>query len=284
MKFSEMLGLIGNELKSPRPIRYNAIRFFAHWALNASLIKYEKAIGLGVSASWRFHYGYCIWHSALLAKKLGFNEMSVLEFGVAGGNGLVAIAEETKKIQKELGIRIQIWGFDLKTGLPAPSDYKDLPYWFKQGLFTMNEEALRKKVPQANLVLGDVKDTCSDFGEKHHPPVIGCIFFDLDLYKSTKNSFEIFNNQQWCLPRVFCYFDDIIGTENVLYNEYTGVLLSIKEYNEEQSTRKLAKNQHLIIKEPQVPWHWQIYIHHDFAHPLYNTNIERGERSDLTLE
>jgi hypothetical protein len=36
-------------------------------------------------------YGHCMLHAAILARKLGHPRISCIEFGVAGGNGLVAM-------------------------------------------------------------------------------------------------------------------------------------------------------------------------------------------------
>ena len=37
----------------------------------------------------RPQYGYCLYNAARLAKKLGHNRVSAIEFGVAGGRGLL---------------------------------------------------------------------------------------------------------------------------------------------------------------------------------------------------
>ena len=39
------------------------------------------------------------------------------------------------------------------------------------------------------------------------------------------------DNGKFFLPSVFSYFDDIIGSEIELYNDYTGERLAINEFN-----------------------------------------------------
>src|SRR4051812_48768385 len=40
-------------------------------------------------------------------------EISAIEFGVAGGRGLVALQDEAAAVEKELGLRIKVYGFDM---------------------------------------------------------------------------------------------------------------------------------------------------------------------------
>ena len=36
---------------------------------------------------------------------------------------------------------------------------------------------------------------------------------------------------EFFLPRMYCYFDDTIGTETELFNDFTGERLAINEFN-----------------------------------------------------
>ena len=60
----------------------------------------------------RPYYGYNVYQAAVQALLLGYKKMSVIEFGVAGGNGLVCLEKHVKKISQKLGIQISIYGFD----------------------------------------------------------------------------------------------------------------------------------------------------------------------------
>lgn len=48
-------------------------------------------LAIDVALNWtaRPNYAYCTYHAADLARRLGIPRISVIEFGVAGGNGLL---------------------------------------------------------------------------------------------------------------------------------------------------------------------------------------------------
>lgn len=239
---------------------------------------------VSLNASARPHYAYCIYNAAILAKKLGYKSFSIIEFGVAGGNGTYFLEKFCEKVRFELNIKIEIYGFDLKEGLLNPKGHKDLPYWFQSGFYSMNELKLKKLLKYAKLILGDVKDTIKKFFDDYNPAPIGVVLNDLDYYSSTKDSFDIFNAPDArYLPRVFCYFDDIIGTENEMYNIYTGELLAIREFNKKNEFKKILLNQNLIAKSNES-WRYQIYYYHNFLHPNYNTFIGMDEQAILNKE
>ena len=53
------------------------------------------------NSTLRPNYAYCIYHSSILAKRLGHKSISFIEFGVAGGNGLVFIEKFANRIKKK---------------------------------------------------------------------------------------------------------------------------------------------------------------------------------------
>jgi len=218
----------------------------------------------------RPNYAYCMYNAAILAKQLGYSKISVIEFGVAGGKGLLVIEKHAQEIFDELGIEFEIYGFDLEKGMPPSDDYKDILYTYSEGMFKMDKKKLELKLKKAKLVIDDVKDSSKTFFEKYNPAPIGCVFMDLDYYTSTKNSFSIFSssNQNY-LPRIHCYFDDIMLT-----NEFVGELCAIKEFNENNQFKKIAKIYGLHSKRVYPrPWNEQIFCFHDFKHPKYNQFI-----------
>src|SRR5262245_50426211 len=115
----------------------------------------------------RPHYAYCVYQAARLAKHLNIPAISVFEFGVAGGNGLVELERLADQIEKEVGVRLELYGFDNATGLPRPGDYRDLPYVWQPGFYKMNLDALRSRVRRSQLVLGDVSETAGRFFQTH---------------------------------------------------------------------------------------------------------------------
>lgn len=224
-------------------------------------------------------YGYCVYEAALLAKRLGYKKISVLEFGVAGGQGLLNLEKHAEKIKQQLNVDIAVYGFDTGEGLPGPEDYRDLPYHWKKGFYKMDHEKLKTKLKKAQLVLGNVRQTVPAFFQQYSPPPVGAISFDLDFYSSTVDALKIFENDEHFLPRVFCYFDDITGDNIALYNDYTGERLAVKEFNEAHTDKKLTDAHYLLAKRVVQPWYHQIRIMHHFSHSRYNDFVsEEGQQ------
>lgn len=231
----------------------------------------------------RPHYGYCVYNGALLAKKLGLKRVSVLEFGVAGGRGLLSLEYHAREICKALDIEIDIYGFDTGKGLPAPRDYRDLPYHWQEGFFAMDAEKLNGRLTKAKLVVGDIAETSKKFFAEYEPAPIAAVMHDFDFYSATVAALRMFDGpEKYFLPRVFCYFDDIVGSETELYNDFTGERLAINEFNQTHETKKLSPAYHFLAQRIRETWHQQIFIYHDFAHSRYNDFISDG-RQQLPL-
>jgi hypothetical protein len=100
---------------------------------------------------------------------------------------------------------------------------------------------LKDRLKSAGLIPGDVAQTLRGFAEQENPPPIGSMAFDVDYYSSTVTALEIFEtNHRYLLPRVACYFDDMVGDIDWAYNEFTGELLAIKEFNASHESIKVA--------------------------------------------
>ncbi|MBV8361464.1 MAG: hypothetical protein JO189_26540, partial [Deltaproteobacteria bacterium] len=152
-------------------------------------------------------YGQCVYNAAVLARCLGHSSLSVIEFGVAGGNGLLCLEQHACEVESSLGISIQIYGFDTGQGLTEPLDYRDLPYAWKSGDYPMDHEYLMRRLKRTRLILGDVRHTVRDFYQIYNPAVLGAVMFDLDLYSSTKSALGVLSAPtSKLLPRVYCYF------------------------------------------------------------------------------
>lgn len=253
-----------------------------------------RKIGLGsfelrlmFDAVERPHYAYGLFHAARLARILGHQSIAAVEFGVAGGNGLLAMCRLADAVQRVTGVHIEVFGFDTGVGLPKSLDHRDLPYLWPEGSYSMDADALRRRLPKnCHLVLGNVRETVSDFIAKHKPPVIGFAAFDLDFYSSTRDAFLLFDGPATAfLPRTLCYMDDIVGgTDFALHCEYVGELAAIKEYNARSETRKIAPIHGLELRRPlRSRWALQMYAHHDFAHPQYGQYVFPGEKRELAL-
>jgi hypothetical protein len=104
-----------------------------------------------------------------LARLLNYKKISVIEFGCAGGRGLLAAEMHINEITKIFDVSIELYGFDTGTGLPAPRDYRDLPYYYQPSSFKMDHNTLQPKLKAAKLVFGDVKETCHNFSKNTMP-------------------------------------------------------------------------------------------------------------------
>ena len=58
-------------------------------------------------------------------------------------------------------------------------------------------------------------------------------------------------DEKFFLPRVFSYFDDTIGDEVSLYNDFTGERLAINEFNNNNNNIKICEPYHLKALKPQ---------------------------------
>lgn len=231
----------------------------------------------------RPHYAHCLWNAADLARRLGHRRMSVLELGVAGGNGLVAIERHVRAIERLMPIEIEIYGFDTAAGLPPPADYRDIPFHWQPGFFRMDRAALEKRLSRAKLVIGNVSETCRTFFQDYRPAPVGCIFHDLDYYSSTRDSFALFEGpREHFLPRVFNYFDDIVGTEVSLFSDFAGERLAIEEFNRDHADKKIARVYYFAGRRFPREWHHKIFVYHDFQHPQYATFVS-GSNQQLPL-
>ena len=249
--------------------------------LNYHLLQMRKA-----RADLRAHYAWGVLSAAHIAKGLGVPRISVIEFGVAGGNGLVALEQIAEDVSRLYGIGIDAIGFDTGVGLPKPKDYRDLPNLYRASGFRMDEAKLRARLKHARLILGDVAETIRGFMESAPAPV-GFVAIDLDLYTSTMAAFQLFEGAAaLLLPRVYCYFDDILGET---FSEFSGERLAIAEFNAAHEMRKISPifglRYYLQPPHTMEAWPELMFIAHLFDHELYGRYTgplrDTGGRTDM---
>lgn len=243
------------------------------------LCGYSTKFMVDSQATQRPHYSYCLYNAAVLAKSLGLSRISALEFGVAGGNGLKYMIDFSKEIAETLGVTIECYGFDTGKGMPEPDGPLDLPYWFQSGQYAMNQTALVPEGLLDRVVLGNVKETVTQFVKKHNPAPIGVMFGDLDYWSSTRDSLKLFKSAKAhpenFMPRMFMYFDDIIGTEVEMYGPFNGQLAAIGEFNNDHPNMKIHLNQNLL-QFTHIRSRFQIYYAHLFDHPSYSNFVGKS--------
>jgi hypothetical protein len=234
--------------------------------LNAILIRLIK----NNKGTLRPHYTWGVLHSAYLAKKLGINRITVIEFGVAGGNGLMALEKAAIQIEAIMGIGIDVYGFDSGRGLPGPSDYRDLPHLFAEGAYPIDLDKLKSSLTKAEVIIGLVEETIPEFISGGPAPV-GFISFDLDYYSSTKAALQLLESDYvYLMPRIHCYFDDITGFS---HSDFTGERLAISEFNQSHAMQKISPIYCLRYYVPQryreTLWPEKFFMAHFYDHPLY---------------
>ncbi|MDQ6821455.1 MAG: TylF/MycF family methyltransferase [Actinomycetota bacterium] len=238
-----------------------------HWALiNRLLVEIAAA-----DPQTRANYTWPILHAAAIAARTSRPRISVLELGVAGGSGLVAMERAATAIESRLGVGIDVYGFDTGSGLPAPVDPRDVPFVAQPGYFPMDEERLRARLHRAELVLGDVAKTVPAF-MRSTPAPVGFVSFDLDYYSSTRDALALLTGDWRALmPRIMCYFDD---THGYPWGDFNGARLAINEFNAAALDRKVAQLYGLKYilpgSEREQRWPEAMYLAHSFDHPAYS--------------
>lgn len=230
----------------------------------------------------RPQHAYSILEAANQAKERGLKKISVLEFGVANGAGLMNIIKIAKKVTKATGINIEIFGFDTGKGMPAPLDFRDHPEYYTTGDFPMNRDLLEQNTKnKATLIYGTVKDTINDFKKTISPEApIGFISVDVDYYSSTKEVFELLDSKpEHFLPLTYIYFDDITLPH---HNDKCGELLAIREFNDEHQYRNISYHSFFANRRifKNADWVKQIYYFHVLDHK-HRFELERNRKTNV---
>ena len=222
---------------------------------------------------YRPMYAHGVRKAVELAGALGHRGVTVIEFGVGTGGGLLALARHARHYAAESGLAVRVVGFDSAEGLPPPLDYRDVPYAWRQGQYLMERDELRARLADGvELVLGDVAETVPSYLARHaedlasHP--VGFISFDLDYYSSTTSSLAVLRDSEdkHVLPRVTAYFDDIITVA-----EHTGEFAAIADFNRDHEAGHVGPVNALRDYLPFSPtWADRVYEYHRNHHPDYN--------------
>src|SRR6185437_9708208 len=115
----------------------------------------------------RANYVYGMLHAADVAKYFGKQRVTIVEFGVASGHGLLNMVSNAPLIEKETGVSLRIVGFDTGRGLLSVSGYKDHPELWNPGDFaTEDRDAFMRRLGnRAEIIWGDIADTVMPFLE-----------------------------------------------------------------------------------------------------------------------
>ncbi len=221
------------------------------------------------------HYAVGLLDAAQLARSRGYDRISAVEFGVAGGRGLVALEVYAREAGRLFGVSIDVYGFDSGEGLPAAVDYRDCTQRWIGGDYRMDVDTLRARLRDAQLVLGDIRDTTKTFFAEFDPAPIAFISVDVDLYSPTVAILDMLRaDDERFTPIVTMYFDDVFGEL-----EFQGESLAIREFNESSETVKISPEgiagvnmmPALLNRFHEYPFKWNAQLKwcNRFAHPRF---------------
>jgi len=206
----------------------------------------------------RAHYAHGLHEAANLAKSRGYERISAIEFGVAGGFGLVHLGHYAREIGRIFGIGIDVYGFDSGKGLLSSTDYRDCPQYWIEGDFKMDIEALQSRLYDERLIIGDICKTTKTFLTDYNPAPIGFIAVDVDQYTPTVAILDmLLEDDKYFIPIITMYFDDLRPGL-----EFQGENLAIKEFN--------AKSE--IMKISPEGCSLKMKLCNRFSHPLFPTS------------
>src|SRR6266508_176679 len=84
--------------------------------VRTGIARLAKAVGFGsypfrvsIGAVERPHYAYLLLSAAQLAHRLRQERVSIVEYGVAGGRGLIALEAHADQIEKLMSVKIEIY-------------------------------------------------------------------------------------------------------------------------------------------------------------------------------
>lgn len=247
------------------PVHLNALSVLV-WAFGSFRAKVAFDLVL------RHHHAYGILAAADQANQLGIERVALLEFGVAGGTGLLNMAHVAARVTACTGVEFDIYGFDTGAGLPPPRSYRDHPELYQAGDFVMDVERLRRSLPpNVQLVLGDIADTAPAWLDSRPSAPVGFVSVDLDYYYSTKDALQaLVGPPEAYLPQTHVYLDDM---EQESHNSYCGEQLAVREFNQENELRKIER--HPFFRNTRVfqraPWIGHMFLLHVLDHPTRAT-------------
>ncbi len=227
-------------------------------------------------------YAFSIQAAAEQALAANIGKLTLIEFGVAAGAGLLNMCWIAEQVTRESGVEFEIIGFDGGEGMPPPKDYRDHPEKYFTGDYPVTDKRrLLEQLPaNARIMFGHIDDSIRKFGSQIRYP-IGFVSVDVDYCWSTKQCLEFFDLEaQNYLPYVYTYFDDVQDIDD---NEFCGELLAIKEFNRSNANqnRQIAIANCLdrlrIFKN--AIWLKQVYLAHIFDHEHRSIEFVKANRN-----
>ncbi len=257
------------------PLHLNALSLFVG-AFGSFRLKVEYDLIL------RQYNAFGILKAADQAKAAGLSAVSVLEFGVASGAGLMNMCLIAEKVSSLTGVDVHVFGFDTGKGMPAPRDYRDHPDLYQEGDFPSDPARLKERLPSnGQLILGELGATIPRFLEEtlSDQCPVGYVMLDVDYYSSTVDALKLFEGPPGLyLPTTTIYVDDI---HFEAHNPYAGELLAINEFNDQNEFRKICRNDFLECSRlfRRAEWIKHIFTLQVLDHPSRQAVAKAAQRT-----
>jgi hypothetical protein len=256
-------------------------RLFFRALLKSGLGPWEAAVWF--DALSYTHYAVGLQTAARYASHFGYKSFCAIEFGVAGGNGLVALCDHARQAGKLYGLNIRVVGFDCGDGLPPIQDWRDAPWFYNPGDYPGAVDKLRKRIAdRAELVIGDLRESFPTWLNQTRDP-IGFISVDVDYYCSTKAILDALSKAgcEKMLPVCSVYLDDILcfGVPRC-----TGELAAVEDFNRGTLFRRFDRADWISERRPYKDSLWlkRMYDFYCFDHPKMQNHLKReAVRKDL---
>ena len=193
--------------------------------------------------------------AAFLGVRSGNREISVVEFGVGRGGGMISMLKISRIFSKVLNMKIRVVGVDNGKGLPRPKDSRDHPEIWREGEFRLSDSDMLPRLKRllsnkkARIVIGDLETDMERIAASvsDGSTQVGFISIDVDYYSSTKPILDWISRSDTRSFIDYCpiYFDD---TESLWsFNRFSGQELAIQEFNK-MSNRFYLENKHKSLK------------------------------------
>jgi len=241
-----------------------ARRFAFEWAALFDAVRYPAyAVGLQTACKY--------------AGVAGAEGLTAIEFGVAGGNGLIELARYAAALSRATKLKIKVVGFDHCSGLPPSSDYRDAPWLWNPGDFPCDIKRLRSRLsPETDLIVGRIEETLPRWLEGWTRLPIGFVSVDVDLYSATAAICDALGSADisCLLPFVSFYFDDVL---RYLTPRPTGELAAVAEFNRSHVERQFDRDDWLCEDRPYPSRLWlkRMYSLCCFDHPALQGHQNR---------
>ena len=222
----------------------------------------------------RFSYASVMMNAAKLARRKGYDKISVIEFGVGGGGGMMLAELYAREITRITGIAIKLIGFEWGKGLPKIG-YKDGSAW-SQGDYASDISIVQNMLPDVEFVIGDIKETCKTYLEKYKPAPIGGMLVDVDVYSTTVAILDLLAGEDdYFLPTVYMYFDDMDkGTE------FDGESLAIKEFNTKYDHLKISPE--IYVESDSI--NYKLKQCNRYLHSRFNSDKKEPSVIEYTVD